>query len=88
MFEINTVQRTVEYTVYKLRSATNFRTYLLECDGRAVGTYPTVEAAHKEAKAHAKTCNNKGAGLTEAFGRNRQYVVNDRFALVKFEGAE
>lgn len=77
---------TTEYTVCRLTDGTG---YLVECDGTIIpdpSTFPTIAAAHKAAKAHARKSGASGAGLTETFGRNRQFVMTSRGAWNRFRG--
>lgn len=79
MFEVGRTGMTNEFSVYKMRSPyTAHEAYLIELDGEKVGLAETPDAARKLAQTQCKLNKLKYAGLTELFGRNRQYLQGPR----------
>jgi len=52
--------------------------YFLEKDGVVIYTAENLLAAHTAAKRNANKKGHKNAGLTEAFGCNRQFILGPR----------
>ena len=74
---------TPEFSIYKMRTpyANKGEAYLVELDGVNIAAALTVTAAHKAIKAHCKDELIKLAGVTEVFGRNRQYITTNRYGF-------
>lgn len=86
MFDINTKNdSTPEFSIYKLRSPyTKGVAYYVEFDGVPLDPEPafaSVEAAHTAVKAYCRDRTVKAAGVTEVFGRNRQYITTPRYGF-------
>lgn len=85
MTVIGQTPATVEYTITPDRG----NGYGLEVDapdGHAeIGRGPSVTQLHSAARRHARKHGYREAGLTEAFGRNRQFVFTPRGALNRFK---
>ncbi len=76
---------THEFAIYAMRTpyANKGEAYLVELDGVSVQATLSVEGAHQFIKQDARTNKLAGAGVTEVFGRNRQFIITKRFALRK-----
>ena len=75
---------TPEFSVFKIRGRDG---YVLEVNGEVhQQIHRTVKDAHRAASFYAKTEGWDNAGLTEVFGRNRQFVMGPRGGWVKFKG--
>lgn len=82
MFEVGVRnESTPEFTIYRTSEG-----YLVELDGEPLGTEATVEAAHRFIKGYCRGDRLLAAGVTEAFGRNRQFITTNRFALKTYKG--
>ena len=78
---------TSEFSVYKMRSPyTRHEAYLVELDGEKVGFAESPDAARKLAQNVIKIEKLKDAGLTELFGRNRQYIQGPRGGWKTYKG--
>jgi hypothetical protein len=88
----NNIERTVEFTIYKMRTTDDCHekreAYLLERDGATVDHFKTLKDTHEHARYACRSHGIKGAGLTEAFGRNRQFVLTPRGAWKRYKVAE
>lgn len=87
MFDIGhtTNESTPEFTIYKTDGGPE-ENYLIELDGKKFAICGSVEVAHALIK---KTCRDdliKAAGVTEAFGRNRQFITTNRYAFKTYKG--
>lgn len=87
MFEVNNREVTREFAIYKMRTpyANKGEAYLVELDGVNLAAALTVTEAHKHIKKHARENKLAGAGVTEVFGRNRSFVLTNRFALKAYK---
>lgn len=67
---------TREYTVIRIRA----NAYVVEIDGAVapLGLVASVKVAHRWCAENARLHGHNGAGLTETFGRNRQFVLGPR----------
>jgi len=76
-------EATHEFSVYKMRTpyANKGEAYLVELDGVNLAACLTVAAAHAAIKKEARESILKGAGVTEVFGRNRQFIITNRYAF-------
>lgn len=89
MFEIGRTVNTStpEFSIYKMRSPyTAAAAYVVEFDGGEVGVGRTVEETHKLIKTYCRENIIKGAGVTEVFGRNRQFTTTNRYGFKTFKG--
>ena len=80
-----------EFTIYKAKGPSALYVIELDGDDLAFGSssFSAVEGldvAHKYIKKVARERGLKGAGVTEVFGRNRQFIITPRFALKPFKG--
>lgn len=78
----STRTQTREFTIYAMPKGR----FLVELDGDEVGVGRTVVETHKLVKQHAKSDGLAGAGVTEAFGRNRQFIITPRFGYKTYKG--
>jgi len=78
---------TNEFSIYKMRTpyANKGEAYLVELDGVNLAASLSVAKTHIIIKAHAKRNDLAGAGVTEVFGRNRQFTITPRFAFKRFD---
>lgn len=72
---------TDEYSVYPFGEG-----YLVELNGSHLAFAPAVEEAHKVAARHAREHGIRNAGLTEVFGRNRQFLQGPRGGWKRYKG--
>jgi len=73
---------TVEYTIWRKGEGP----YHLERDGKQIWEGTPLTAAHKVAQLDARKEGHKLAGLTEQFGRNKQYVMGRRGGWCVWKG--
>jgi len=78
----DTIERTHEFTIVKVRACEPG--YEVELDGEFFLYETALTEAHKAIKAAAKAKGYAGAGVTEAFGRNRQFTITPRFGFKKW----
>lgn len=79
---------TPEFTIYLVKECFADDTFEIELDGVWIGTETEIKEAHNMARGAAKAKGYKNAGLTEAFGRNRQFVQGARGGWTRYKGAE
>lgn len=72
---------TPEFTIWKLPGDG----YLIELDGEEVGIGRTIKEAHAIIKQYSKSNAIKAAGVTEVFGRNRQFILTNRYAFKAYK---
>lgn len=77
---INAKQVSPEFTLYNKGDK-----ILIELDGAGVAYADTIEIAHRKASAWAKRYKLISPGLTEAFGRNRQFILGARGAWSRYK---
>lgn len=77
---INAKQVSPEFTLYNKGDK-----ILIELDGSALCYTETLELAHDRARKHARRNKLESPGLTEAFGRNRQFILGARGAWKRFK---
>lgn len=78
---------TNEFTIYFVASGSPVDVaYIVELDGVEIGRELDLKHAHKMARAAAKAKGFTNAGITEAFGRNRQFIQGPRGGWVKYKG--
>lgn len=82
MIGFTPAEATHEFTIYKLGKPDPG--YLIELDGRDIAFDTSLTEAHKYVKKVAREEGLKGAGVTEVFGRNRQFLITPRFAFKRF----
>lgn len=68
---------TAEYSVRRDKRDNNM--FHVALDGEEFTVQGNVTDAHAAAARHARNHGHKGAGLTEQFGRNRQFVIGPRW---------
>ncbi len=73
----------VEYTITHRQG----EPFYLEKDGVLFYTAHTVTDAHQAARRNARKQKHQNAGLTEAFGRNRQFTLGPRGGWIRYKGA-
>jgi len=77
----DTIERTREVTIVKVRACETAYEVLL--DGAYLESATSVVQATRLVKEHARANGLAGAGVTEAFGRNRQFLITPRYAFKK-----
>lgn len=83
MFEVGSRTVTREFTIYKTgKPAVG---YLIELDGDELAWDTSLAESHKYIKNFARANKLAGAGVTESFGRNRQFTISNRFAFKRFK---
>lgn len=86
MFEVGSRSVSREFTIYK--TAKPDVGYLIELDGVELAWDTSLAEAHKYIKKTARENKLAGAGVSEAFGRNRQFTISNRFAFKRFKGPD
>lgn len=79
-----------EFTVYKVKDCYEtgppLTWYVLELDGAELALDRSLAEIHKTARAVAKDRGLRAPGLTEAFGRNRQFIQGPRGGWTRYKG--
>jgi hypothetical protein len=89
VFEVGRSGETPEFSIYRLNSAyTKESGYLVEFGGERLALADSVEKAHTIIKEHCREQHIKGAGVTELFGRNRQFITTNRYGFKKYKGED
>ena len=78
-----------EFSIYRLNSpyCTPRGAYLVELNGEEGGdcnVFKTIAEAHALIKRWAKSAKLTNAGVTELFGRNRQFTITPRYGFKKY----
>lgn len=76
-------EHTVEFSIFKVIDK-----FLVEQNGKELGMYKTLAAANKAIKEVLKKEDIQGAGVTEVFGRNRQFISTTRYAFKAYKEGE
>jgi len=76
-----TKEHSHEFTVYKCGGTAPG--YDVDLDGENIGFDTSLVAAHKLIKGWARASGLAGAGVTEVFGRNRQFTITPRYGFKK-----
>jgi hypothetical protein len=76
------IQRTREFTIVKVGKPDPG--YEVELDGVTLFYETSLDESHKAIKAAARANGYAGAGVTEAFGRNRQFIITPRYGFKRY----
>lgn len=87
MFEVGRTsnESTHEFTIYKTPKPDVG--YLIELDGVELAWDTSLTEAHKYIKKYLRENIIKSAGVTEVFGRNRQFITTPRYGFKTYKGA-
>ncbi len=79
-YKEHTAKCSIEFSIYQLKKG-----FVVDRDGKEVREVSTVSAAHKLIKRILKEDKIENAGVTEVFGRNRQFISTPRYAFKTYK---